>query len=211
MRSRDWFVSTTSRIASSPNARLSSAVSLEHRARVAARRHQRRPDAPIAQPPDERNGTVEGLDPILLQALVEVLVLPIAEPTDRLAVGRVGRLASREGYTAGLQEALDAVVPGLAVDITPVVAFDIERAEWLSCLRGAVAEVLVEEMLPACGVHPGGPRDYPIEVEDGGGEVLCAHAGIGAGHALQPRRPTGWRLCRRPAPLGGGNRRGASL
>lgn len=63
---------------------------LEHRARIAARRHQGHANAPVAQPPDERDGTVEGLDPILLQALVEVLVLPIAEPTDRLAVGRVG-------------------------------------------------------------------------------------------------------------------------
>ena len=182
---------------------------LEHRARIAARRYQRRADAPIAQPPDERNGAVEDLDPILMQALVEILVLPIAEPTDRLAVGRVGRLAFRQGYAAGLQEALDAVVARLAVDITPVVAFAIERAQWLPRFRGALTEVLVEEALPACGVHPGGPCDDPIEVEDGGGEILHAHARIGARHALLPRRPRGWRLGRRPIPLRDGNRRAA--
>jgi hypothetical protein len=139
---------------------------------------------PVAQPPDERNGAIEDLNPLLLQDLVEELVLSVAEPADGLVLRRVGGIASRESNAAGLKKACDAIVSWLAVDIRPLVTFDIKRPEGLSRLCGALVQVLIKEALPGCGVHAGCSCHNSVEVEDCRVKVLHPHARVIACRAL---------------------------
>jgi hypothetical protein len=144
---------------------------------------------------------------VLVEVLQELLVLGVAEAADRLAAGRVGRVAPRQADPAGGQEAGDAVVAGLAVDVAQVVAL-LERAERLAQPLGPLLQISVEQALPGGRVHAGGVGQHPVGVEHHRFEREQAtpdflkvgwHADIFGQRATRCQEGEAWRACRSPS------------
>ncbi len=133
---------------------------------VLAGRYHRDAFASTAHRVEQRDGVVKDGNALFLERGEEVAVLSVAEAAHRRRVGDVGRLAAGQRNTAGLQEAGDAVVAPLAVDVPDIVRPDVEGLEGLPMLRRPVEEELVEERLPRLRVHRRSLRDDPVEIEE---------------------------------------------
>jgi hypothetical protein len=107
------------------------------------------------------------------------VVLPDAEPVERLGVGGIGRRPERQVDTPRLQERAHAVEPRLAVDVLLVILGHRELMKWLAASVGAAAQVLVEHLLPRLGVNLRGLSEHTVQVEQACGDVLgqVEHAG----------------------------------
>ena len=124
-------------------------------------------DPRVAQASYEPDRPVEHLDALLRQELAEQRVLAVAEAADRLALGRIVRLAFGQGDAARPEEIAHAVEPGFAVHVPEVVAFDVERPECLPRAGGAAYEERIEKPLPSGGVHGRRSCHHAVEVERG--------------------------------------------
>src|SRR5262249_38932723 len=115
----------------------------------------------------------------------EHLVLASAQPLDRLllgwaalgwaarrwaALGWVVGLALRQRDAAGRQEGPGAVGARLAVDVLVVVGDRVEGYERLPGACRALAQEVVEQLLPGCGVHRGGRCQDTVQVEQTGAD-----------------------------------------
>src|SRR5690606_22306121 len=106
------------------------------------------------------------------QARVEELILAVSEPTDRLAVWWVVRIAEVKNDVSRFQKTANTFVARLSVDVLKIVLVQVERLERLTGSRGTFLKVIVEQLLPRRCVEARGVRYDAIEVEDGGIERL---------------------------------------
>ena len=123
------------------------------------------------QAADESDRVGEDLDAVLVQMALELGVLPVSEPADRLQLGRVFGRAVRDGDAARLEEALDAVVARLAVHVAAIVV-RLERTQILPGRLGARAEEVVEHPRPGRSMNRSGVGYDPVEVEHAGPDFL---------------------------------------
>jgi len=103
-----------------------------------------------------------------MDQLQHELVLAIAEPVDRVLVGRVARRTLGQVDVSGGEERPDSLVPGLAVDVLVVVAHCVKLAKLLAAVLRALTQVLVEHRLPRRGVHLCRLRQDPVEIKEAG-------------------------------------------
>ena len=127
-------------------------------------------DAAIDQCLHELDRAGVGLDALGLEDLLEHDVLAVAETSDRLVGRRVGRLALGQLDAARLEEAPDAVVARLAVDVREVVGVDVRLGD------ASTLKELAEHLGPGAHVHLGRRRDHTVEVEQGSVVVVPVHA-----------------------------------
>jgi hypothetical protein len=138
----------------------------KHRFRIAARGHERRLEAMRLDHVDEPHRVVEHFDAAVAQAPVECLVLAVAEPADRVPLGRVVRIAIWQVEFARFKKRADALVARPAVDEAVIVV--VREGRSLAARR----QKRVEHVRPGNAVERGGVGDDAVEVE---------HAGIEAG------------------------------
>jgi len=121
----------------------------QHRRRVLAGRHDCHVYAGGSQLVQEAHRAGIGLDTIPRKNLVDQHVLAIAEGTDRGCTRRIRGIAFRQLDVAGSEEAPDAIIAGLAVEVAVVIASDVEFDKWLACTVRPLAQILVEHLFPA--------------------------------------------------------------
>jgi hypothetical protein len=166
-------------------------------AAVRARGHDGAAQARVAGGLDVAHRAVVPLDPVVLDEGEHQLVLAVAEAVDGARVGRVLRRAGGQVDPARGQERRHAVVARLAVHVAVVVRARVELAEGLAGLLRALAQELVEHLLPRGGVDLGGLRQHAVEVEQAGRDPVGqaehpasvpGHAGASACHGSDPLR-----------------------
>src|SRR5262249_30548985 len=94
----------------------------------------------------------------------------------------------RKLYATGSEKIANAVVAGLAVDMQPVGRNEGEGVKWFASLRGALAEVFIEQLFPARRVGLRGVRNYAVEIkQDRVVPVTVDHAcALGPSHRSSP-------------------------
>ena len=103
-----------------------------------------------------------GAMPSLAQHALEEGVLAIADAADRVGLERIRRMTPRHLDVAAAQQARDAVVALLAVEVLEVVALGVRRRD---VPRG---EELLEHRLPRVHVHLGRRRQHAVQIEEHG-------------------------------------------
>ena len=132
--------------------------------RILACGEQGEPVAAREHVPYEADRRIVGLRPVPFKVFDEVVVLPVADPMDRMLFRPVGRISVRKGYAARRQERCGPLISRLPVDITEIVGAFIERCEVLA-RAGALPEQFVERAFPRRGMNARGVRDDPIHVQ----------------------------------------------
>jgi hypothetical protein len=131
---------------------------LEHRRRVLRARDDGDLVACALYGVEEGDAPGVGRDALFGEGRVERLVLAIAEAVHGIGGRGIRRRAFRHADAAALEEAPNAVVPGLAVDVGEVVVVGIRR----DAVR---LENRREQSRPRVHVHDGGRREHAVEVE----------------------------------------------
>jgi hypothetical protein len=143
----------------------------QDRRRVATGREHRGPDAGALEGVDESERAWKGLDPVLLKPGMEVPVLAVAEPADRLLVGVIVLLSAGQLHAARREELPYPIVTRFSVDILTVVAIGIERPELFAALVGALPQILVEQPLPRRRMRLRRVGHHAVHIEQHGIEV----------------------------------------
>jgi hypothetical protein len=133
--------------------------SLEDLAAVRRGRHDRAAQPGLLDGAHVPDRALVGAHPVARDDLLDQLVLAVTQAADLLVVD----LDAARG-----EEAPHAVVAGQAVDVAVVVVMGVELPERLARALRALAQVLVEQLLPGRGVHRGGLRQHAVEVEQAG-------------------------------------------
>jgi hypothetical protein len=111
-----------------------------------------------------------GLHSLRVDELEHQHILAVAEPGDGLLAGWIVGGPLRQLDAARLEEGAHAVRAGLAVDVSVVVLDGVEGAERLAGPFGALAQVLVEHLLPRRRVDLGGLGEHAVEIEQASGD-----------------------------------------
>src|SRR5581483_2295604 len=163
-------------------------------------------------------------DALGLEHVQHQVVLTVSESFDGTGAGRIIVATLREGDVPGREEVAHTVLPRLAVHVSLVVAFGIERSEGLARPGRFFVEKLVEGLLPGRCVHLGGLGQDTVEIEQPGLVGIDVHGSgrvtgpVSAAHGIAPRasgsvpawrrggsRPAGWvGVGERWAPVGRG-------
>src|SRR5205823_5832512 len=136
------------------------------------------------------------LDAPLADQAQDDLVLAISQAVHGLGLGWIARVPAGQLDPARGEERLDALVPGLAVDVLVVVLDGVEGDELLTGSRRALLQVGVEHLLPRGRVNLGRLGEHPVEVEQAGTNTVRKPehrreptALVTAGGAVRPGRP----------------------
>ena len=105
------------------------------------------------------------LDAVARDELEHEVVLAVAQAVDRLGARLVVGRAVREVDAARPEERADPVVARPAVDVLVVVRARVEGHERLAGALRALAQVVVEHLLPRGGMDLRGLREHAVEVE----------------------------------------------
>ena len=138
---------------------------LEHVAAIRARGNDRPAQLSVAGGLGVFDRALIRLHALLADDRQHELVLAVAETVDRLPAGVVARRALWQLDPARGEERADAVVTRLAVDVLVVVGNLVELDERLVALLRALAQILVEHLLPGGRVDLRGLRQHAVEVE----------------------------------------------
>ena len=111
---------------------------------------------------------VEGVDPALLEASQQQLLLAICEPVHGLAVGRVGGEALGQADPAAGEECPHRVGTRSAVNECRVVDAPAEGGERHAAAFDAARDEPVEQLLPDLGVELGAGDEDAVDVEHAG-------------------------------------------
>src|SRR5690606_21268882 len=122
---------------------------------VAARRDDAQRNPRRAQRLDESDGGLEYFRALRIEVTTEQAILPFRVSTNRVGVFGIVRSAFRHLDAATPQEAADALVPRLAVDIGEIVPAGVERPERLAVPFRATAQDVVEQFLPGFRMQTG--------------------------------------------------------
>lgn len=101
-----------------------------------------------------------------MDQLQHALVLVVADAVDGLGIERIVGRALRQLDAARLEEVPDAVLTRLAVDVLVVVLVRVEGHELAAGRLRALAQELVEGLLPCGGMDLGCLRQHTVEVKE---------------------------------------------
>jgi hypothetical protein len=144
---------------------------LEHFLRVRARGDDRARQARLAHRLEVAHRALVRLDAVAPQEREHEVVLAVAQAVDGLGAGLVVGGAVGELDPARGEERTHAVVARLAVDVVGVVVVG-ERRERVACALRALAQVVVEHLLPRLRVDGRRLRQHAVEVEQAGLDVI---------------------------------------
>src|SRR5579885_857671 len=135
----------------------------EHTSAIVARGYDTDFDTVCLQRLDEIDGCIVRLDPLFLQMFQENSVLHIADGANSLEARLVIGPPPRQVDVSRFKKALNSVVARLAINISAVLAVDIEGLETISL---AFFQELIEHLFPGSGMNRGRPGNHAIHIKN---------------------------------------------